>query len=98
MALRQTGSASAADVASERAQSSLPILERAQPIEAARVGALVLVSRGKQAEAIETLATLLGNAPPGFACWTLPVEPFFAQLSGSKEFATVHERLTERAR
>ncbi len=97
-ALRQTGSPSAADAASERAQSSLPILERSQPIEAGRVRALVLVSRGKQAEAIETLATLLGTAPPGFACWTLPVEPFLAQLSGSKEFAIVHERLAERAR
>jgi tetratricopeptide (TPR) repeat protein len=97
-ALRQTGSASAADVASVRAQSSLPVLERAQPIEAARVRALVLASRGKQAETVETLVTLLANAPPGFACWTLPVEPFLAELSGSRAFATVHERLAERAR
>jgi tetratricopeptide (TPR) repeat protein len=97
-ALRQTGSASAADAASERAQTSLPILERAQPIEAARVRALVLASRGKHAEAAETLATLLGIAPPGFACWTLPVDPFLAQLSGSREFASVQERLSERAR
>ena len=43
-------------------------------------------------------ATLLENAPPGFACWTIPVEPFLAQLSGSKEFVTVHERLAERSR
>ena len=97
-ALRQTGSASAADAASERAQTSLPTLERAQPIEAARVRALVLASRGKHAEAAQTLATLLGIAPPGFACWTLPVDPFLAQLSGSREFANVQERLSERAR
>jgi DNA-binding winged helix-turn-helix (wHTH) protein/tetratricopeptide (TPR) repeat protein len=98
VALRQTGSASAAAIASERAQSSLPILERTQAIEAARVRALLLASQGRHAEAAETLATLLENAPPGFACWTIPVEPFLAQLSGSKEFVTVHERLAERAR
>jgi tetratricopeptide (TPR) repeat protein len=96
-ALRGTGSVAGAAVASGRAQSSLPVLERTQAIEAARVRAMVLASQGRLAEAVETLAMLVESAPPGFACWTLPVEPFLTQLSGSKGFATVLERLAERA-
>jgi DNA-binding winged helix-turn-helix (wHTH) protein/tetratricopeptide (TPR) repeat protein len=97
-ALGQIGSAAEAAAASERAQSSLPVLERAQTIEAGRVRALVLASQGRLAEAVETLGRLIESAPPGFACWTLPVEPFLTQLSGFKGFATILERLAERAR
>ena len=54
--------------------------------------ALVVVPR-----ASALLARILDPAPPGFAGWTLPVDPLFSQLHGSTGFTSVLARLAERA-
>jgi hypothetical protein len=64
------------------------------------VRAQLLGSQGETsgyAEAIGSLAGVLANAPPGFAAWTLPVEPFLAQLSTHQQFTGVLAALAARA-
>jgi tetratricopeptide (TPR) repeat protein len=75
-----------------------PNLERARPIEAALVHAQIFAARHDTARAIATLAQLLDTAPPGFAGWTIPVEPAFKDLQQTQAFAAILTRLAERAR
>jgi DNA-binding winged helix-turn-helix (wHTH) protein len=91
-------SADAAAAAMARTEQALITLTRARPIEAATVQAQVLSARGDSAGAAATLSRLLAEAPPGFAGWTLPVEPFLRNLQGTKPFRAVLARLAERAR
>jgi tetratricopeptide (TPR) repeat protein len=53
---------------------------------------------GRAADAIRTLDDLLQKAPPGYAGWTLPVEPFAAALGKEAAFQPVLARLAARAR
>ena len=59
---------------------------------------VVQAALGKFDEAETTLLTFLEQAPPGFAGWWLPLEPFVRQTADSKPLKRVHERLAERAR
>ena len=43
-------------------------------------------------------ARALDSAPPGFAGWTIPVEPLLSELQDVKGFSAVLERLAARAR
>ena len=65
--------------------------------EAAIVTSANLVARGQGDEACATLERLLVSAPPGFAGWTIPVEPLLAPLRGSAPFERVLAILAERA-
>ena len=69
-----------------------------RPIEAALVRAQRLAADEDADAAVATLRGLLDAAPPGFAGWTLPAEPFLRELHSSQAFAVVLSRLTERAR
>jgi hypothetical protein len=62
------------------------------------VQAQLLAARGDASGASAVLSRLLTEAPPGFAGWTLPVEPFLRNLRGTKPFAAVLARLAQRAR
>jgi hypothetical protein len=62
------------------------------------VTAFVHVISGRRPEAIATLDSLLSEAPPGFAGWTIPVEPLFAVLRNDQGFQSVLTRLVDRAR
>ncbi len=84
--------------AMDRADRALATLARTRPIEAALVEAQLQTARGDQAGAVATLRRLLADAPPGFAAWTLPVEPFLQDLHGLPAFAQILTRLAERAR
>lgn len=48
-------------------------------------------------EATATLDELLGTAAPGFAGWTIPIEPFFAALRPEPSFQAALVRLSNRA-
>jgi DNA-binding winged helix-turn-helix (wHTH) protein/tetratricopeptide (TPR) repeat protein len=95
---REGGSADAAENALDRAERALVTLVRTRPIEAAIVRGQLLAVRGDVAGSAADLARLLADAPPGFAGWTLPVEPFLRELHGMPAFAQVFSRLAERAR
>lgn len=53
---------------------------------------------GRAADASQTLDDLLLRAPPGYAGWTIPVEPFAAALRKETAFQAVLARLAARAR
>jgi DNA-binding winged helix-turn-helix (wHTH) protein len=98
LAYRATRSTTSADAAIAGAESALVSLTRTRPLEAALVRAQTLAIRADADGAVATLGHLLHEAAPGFAAWTLPVEPFLTQLKASKAFTGVLDQLAERAR
>jgi hypothetical protein len=56
------------------------------------------VIRGELGGAFATLTQLLRDAPPGFAAWTLPVDPLLEQLQLSQSFTGILGQLAARAR
>jgi DNA-binding winged helix-turn-helix (wHTH) protein/tetratricopeptide (TPR) repeat protein len=96
---RQGGHALEADAALERVERALGELRaNDRKTEASMVTAFVHVISGRRPEAIATLDSLLSEAPPGFAGWTIPVEPLFAVLRNDQGFQSVLTRLADRAR
>jgi hypothetical protein len=61
------------------------------------VRAQMWATRGDTAS-VGALGSMLDTAPPGFAGWTIPVEPFLQELQQRPEFASILTRLAERAR
>jgi tetratricopeptide (TPR) repeat protein len=96
-ALRATGSPGRALQASERLPAIVKTLAQTRPIEAALVESQILADGGQSAAASALLRKCLASAPPGFAGWTIPVEPCLLQLSGTKAFTEVLQALAERA-
>jgi DNA-binding winged helix-turn-helix (wHTH) protein/TolB-like protein len=68
-----------------------------RPIEAAIVRAQWHAAEGRPREAAQALSAMLRAAPAGFAGWTIPVDPLFAQLAGTKEFQGALALLAQRA-
>ena len=66
--------------------------------DAALVRAQMLAVQGHELEAAGLLAEAVSDAPPGFAGWTVPVEPFLLQIADRTVFAPVFSRLADRAR
>jgi len=100
LAHRAAGESAAADAAFAAADRGLATLTRTRPVEAALVRAQLLASRGGPGageDAVEALAALLTDAPPGFAGWTIPVEPLLSQLASNQCFAGVRAALDARA-
>ena len=98
LALRSTGSRDSAESIWRKLPSIRQRLAGARPLEAALVEGQVLANEGKVAQASAVLCSLLESAPPGFAAWTIPIEPFLNQTLGTQEFAEVLQRLADRAR
>lgn len=98
LAQRARGDVAKADAALARADAVLVSLAPHKPIEAAVVRAGRLAGTGDEADAAAGLARMLDEAPPGFAGWALPVNPFFRQVVDRQEFKDVLARLAERAR
>jgi DNA-binding winged helix-turn-helix (wHTH) protein/tetratricopeptide (TPR) repeat protein len=98
VALSQRARGSADAGAIERADRAQATLLQTKPIEAAMVQAQRQAVGGDRAGAITTLRRLLAEAPPGFAAWTLPVEPFLRELHGDPGFVEALSCLAERAR
>lgn len=80
-----------------RADAAIAILETRRPIEAAMASAQLQAARGHATDAVESLGRLVADAPPGFAGWTIPIEPLLRQLADTKGFARVIDRLAHRA-
>src|SRR5262249_5916695 len=73
------GQDDAARAALDRAEAAIVVLDRTKPVEAALTLAQLQAVRGDVTAAASTLQTLLADAPPGFAGWTIPVEPHLRQ-------------------
>jgi hypothetical protein len=58
----------------------------------------MLAIDGRRHDADAILCRALDNAPPGFAAWTLPVEPLLLQATRTKDLRTALLRLSDRAR
>ena len=91
------GRRDSARVSLDRAQGIVGALDRAKPIEAAMVRAQIHAVQGNVAALSETLGRMLDDAPPGFAGWTIPVEPHFNQTVDDKELTKIATRLAARA-
>jgi DNA-binding winged helix-turn-helix (wHTH) protein/Tfp pilus assembly protein PilF len=98
LAFEATGSGDRAESTSRTLQGIVSTLAATRPFEAALVESQILAAEGQARGASAVLCRLLENAPPGFAAWTIPVEPFLHQLTGSHEFTTILTRLADRAR
>jgi len=88
----------AARAALDRAWRALDELRgNGRAAEAAMATASAHAVAGRGDEAITALAGLLADAPPGFAGWTIPIEPLLADLRTHPAFRAVLARLAERA-
>jgi tetratricopeptide (TPR) repeat protein len=88
----------AAHAALERAWRARDELrDNGRTAEAAMATAFAHSVAGHGDEAIAALTTLLSDSPPGFAGWTIPIEPLLADLKSRPAFRTVLARLAERA-
>jgi DNA-binding winged helix-turn-helix (wHTH) protein/Flp pilus assembly protein TadD len=95
VALRAAGSIDRADTTFRKAAAIAARLSGSRPIEAALVESLMLTASNQLEAAGATLCKLLESAPPGFAAWTLPVEPLFPQQYRSEPFTTARRRLAD---
>jgi tetratricopeptide (TPR) repeat protein len=98
VACRTGGFVDRADLARKNLTAILRTLGGSRPIEAKLVESQRLTADGEFDRAAATLGELLETAPPGFAAWTLPVDPLFRQLHGAQGFTAVLQMLAERAR
>jgi DNA-binding winged helix-turn-helix (wHTH) protein/tetratricopeptide (TPR) repeat protein len=98
LAFRTAGSSGRADLARTKLTEVLGTLAESRPIEAKLVESQWLTADGQFDRAAATLRALLETAPPGFAAWTLPVDPVFRQLHGTQGFTVALQTLAERAR
>jgi DNA-binding winged helix-turn-helix (wHTH) protein/tetratricopeptide (TPR) repeat protein len=97
-ALADRGRQEAAHAALNRAWHSCDELrENGRRTEAAMATAFAHAVSGQCDEAVATLAALTTDAPPGFAGWTIPIEPLLAELRTRPSFRAVLARLGERA-
>jgi DNA-binding winged helix-turn-helix (wHTH) protein/Tfp pilus assembly protein PilF len=98
LALRAAGSVDRAESLSTQRAAIVETLARTRPIEAALVESQILATSGRADEAGAILCTFVDSAPPGFAGWTIPLDPFLAQLHGTTTFTTALGALADRAR
>lgn len=98
-AYRRDARAPESTAALEHAQRSIDELRaNGRTTEATIAAALCHMVAGRSFEAIETLDQLLAHAPPGFAGWTIPIEPLLAPVRGVASCRAVLSRLARRAR
>jgi tetratricopeptide (TPR) repeat protein len=98
LALRAAGALERAESVAARLPAIVETLARTRPIEAALVEGQIHATEGRPEAADAVLRALLESAPPGFAGWTIPVEPFLMEPTGTKAFTTTLRTLAARAR
>ena len=97
-AARLRGDEMAARAALDRARLAIgELAAHGRSAEAAMASSLVQVVEGRPLEAIATLRQLLEDAPPGFAGWTIPVEPLLTACRALPAYREITRLLAERA-
>lgn len=97
-ALAAQGRMAEAEERRARAEAALPTLQRARPVAAAVARAELLIAAEQPEAAAHVLTSALKAAPPGFACWTVPIEPAFRHAIELPVFAPFLQELDARAR
>jgi tetratricopeptide (TPR) repeat protein len=98
LAWRALGAPDKSAAALDDVRSALNTLTLARPIEASMVRAQLLAAEDNVAAGSSVLCDALDAAPPGFACWTIPVDPLLRQLLDSQSLTDPLTRLAGRAR
>jgi DNA-binding winged helix-turn-helix (wHTH) protein/tetratricopeptide (TPR) repeat protein len=98
VAQRALGSHDAADTTWQKVRGIVDTLGATRPIEAAMARSHMLAIEDRAGDADAVLCNAFDDAPPGFAGWTLPVEPLLPQLARGNVFTSALSRLSERAR
>jgi tetratricopeptide (TPR) repeat protein len=80
------------------ARSAAAVWSRSRDVDGGVVSGVVLAASGDVARGAEAMRQTLDTAPPGFAGWWLPVEPFLRQVAETAPIKAVLSRLAERAR
>jgi len=96
-ALDRAGDVAARDAALAHAEQAAAVLDRCRPVEGALVRAQMSAVRAS-GEPLTPLERMLDATPPGFAGWTIPVEPLLQELRQTQGFAGILTRLSQRAR
>jgi tetratricopeptide (TPR) repeat protein len=97
LALGAAGAPEAAAAATLAARQAAGPLSASRPIEAALVRSHLLTADGRAADAAAILCTMLDRAPPGFAAWTLPIEPLLIRPGVTEALVPALARLSQRA-
>jgi hypothetical protein len=66
--------------------------------EALMATAQLHAAAGSPTDAVSVLGDFFSDALPGFAGWTIPIEPLLASMRDDRRFEAVLQRLAERAR
>jgi tetratricopeptide (TPR) repeat protein len=98
LALRAAGSAHHASEHLGKVRALLPALHATRPIEAGIIRSELLAAEGDVDAAGAILCEVVNDAPAGFACWTLPIEPLLHQALSSQAFTAALQKLADRAR
>jgi DNA-binding winged helix-turn-helix (wHTH) protein/tetratricopeptide (TPR) repeat protein len=99
VALAGHGDAAGADHARRRARVAQDRFERTGRVhDAIYVAACAAAGEGNYSSTLARLDQLLTSSPLSYIGWTIPIEPFFRPLHGLPGFATVIDRLADRAK
>jgi tetratricopeptide (TPR) repeat protein len=77
--------------------SAAAVAARTRPIDGALMHGVIRAAQGDEESAAAVFQRVLEEAPPGFAGWWLPVEPFVRQVTDGQHFQEVLRRLSDRA-
>jgi DNA-binding winged helix-turn-helix (wHTH) protein/tetratricopeptide (TPR) repeat protein len=78
-------------------EAALEVMDRTKPIESALIRAQLLAAQGQGAAAADAAGVAIRDAPPGFAGWSLPIEPLL-QTSDRESLTPVFALIADRAR
>jgi DNA-binding winged helix-turn-helix (wHTH) protein len=96
-ALRLCDRLSAVDSELARVEQTVAVMATTRPREASLMRARQLEALARLDESIEILEHFLDQAPPGFAGWSLAIDPLLRSLSGRERYDRVRIRLNGRA-
>src|SRR5688572_5392313 len=93
----QNHDAAARDALNQALHAIREMSQSGRSTEAAMASAFWHVVSARQEDGLAALARLLDEAPPGFAGWTIPIEPLLASVRGTTGFQEAVKRLAARA-
>jgi DNA-binding winged helix-turn-helix (wHTH) protein/TolB-like protein/Flp pilus assembly protein TadD len=78
-------------------EAALDVMDRTKPLEAALIRAQLLAAQGQGEAAASVARAAIIDTPPGFAGWSLPIEPLL-QTADREALTSVFSLVADRAR